>query len=114
MRAKSDLVSAGRPLATWPVTSVEKVAAKLEEANSSLKVFKEPIVSRASGELTRLTAKLDALSPLASLSRGYAVVKNTADDSIVKEASQAPEGSRVDVTLAKGHLLCEVKESKDV
>jgi len=52
--------------------------------------------------LDQLHARLDALSPLKVLDRGYAIVSN--QSGIVKDAAAAPPASRIHVRLAKGEL----------
>jgi exodeoxyribonuclease VII large subunit len=52
--------------------------------------------------------KIDALSPLAILRRGYALCRNE-EGSIVKNAADVSCGKNVSVTLAAGRLECEVK-----
>ena len=59
-----------------------------------------------------LAARLDALSPLAVLGRGYAVCWNEARTSIIRASSDARPGDRVEVTLARGELTCRVEESR--
>jgi exodeoxyribonuclease VII large subunit len=54
------------------------------------------------GELARLGAQLHALSPLAVLDRGYAVVR--AGDAIVRDAASVAPGDRLRVRVAHGAL----------
>jgi exodeoxyribonuclease VII large subunit len=65
----------------------------------------------AAGRLTALAARLDALSPLAVLARGYAVAWNADRTSIIRRASDVAAGDRVRVTLHEGELDCEVRSS---
>jgi len=59
--------------------------------------------------LGRTGGKLDSLSPLAVLERGYSITSNL-DGSILKEASNAPPGTQIRVRLHRGKLVCRVTE----
>ena len=56
-----------------------------------------------------LAAKLDALSPLKVLGRGYAVAKS-ADGRILRAAEDADVGEKIEVLLGQGSLSCTVNE----
>ncbi len=56
----------------------------------------------------RQAAVLDAISPLATLGRGYAIVRDT-QRRVVRESNAVAIGSEVTAQLAKGELVCEVK-----
>ena len=64
---------------------------------------------RAHARLTALAGRLETLSPLAVLSRGYAVCWNADRTAIVRRASTVAPGDRVRVTLHEGELDCEVR-----
>lgn len=62
-------------------------------------------------ELGRLGAQLAALSPLAVLDRGYAMVQRTAaGGDVVRDAGAVTRGERLHVTLARGSLEVVVDE----
>jgi exodeoxyribonuclease VII large subunit len=65
---------------------------------------------RAAGRAGALAARLEALSPLAVLARGYAVCWNDARTSIIRTASAVAAGDRVRVTLSEGELRCRVEQ----
>jgi exodeoxyribonuclease VII large subunit len=58
-----------------------------------------------------LAARLDAMSPLAVLGRGYALCWNEAHTGIIRSAGQVKTGERVRVTLAEGELGCRVEDT---
>lgn len=63
-------------------------------------------VERRRAELGRLAAQLHALSPLAVLDRGYAMVGK--DGAIVRDASAVAVGDRLEVKVARGSLAVTV------
>jgi exodeoxyribonuclease VII large subunit len=60
-----------------------------------------------------LAARLDGLSPLAVLARGYAVCWDGMRTRILRDATQVESGDRVIVTLEHGELRCAVTEASD-
>ena len=63
------------------------------------------------GRLGRLSAGLDALSPLKVLGRGYAIARSGAD--VVSSVGQVRPGDRLEVLVSDGALRCEVKEKEE-
>lgn len=63
------------------------------------------------GRLAELAGRLQVLSPLATLARGFSICE-TAGGEAVKSFKQAPAGSSVGVRLHEGFLRCEVKDSQ--
>ena len=55
-------------------------------------------------------ARLESLSPLAVLARGYAVCWNGDRTHVVRDASTLSIGDQVTVTVQRGELACEVKD----
>ena len=55
----------------------------------------------------QLTAKLDALSPLKVLGRGYAMAQDE-KGSVLRSSEQVQVGERIRVKLAQGSLQCSV------
>lgn len=53
-----------------------------------------------------VAGKLDALSPLRILSRGYAICRK--DHQVIRDAGAVETGDTVEVVLRKGSLLCQV------
>jgi exodeoxyribonuclease VII large subunit len=67
------------------------------------------LLERKRAGLEALAGRLGALSPKATLSRGYAIVRT--DDGIVHASSSLARGQRVDVELAEGAFGARVEET---
>jgi exodeoxyribonuclease VII large subunit len=66
-------------------------------------------VEHAGAVTGALTGRLDSLSPLSVLARGYAVCWNDDRTRILSDASNVSAGDRVRVTLARGEIACDVR-----
>ena len=60
-------------------------------------------------DLHTLAQRLNALSPLATLERGYSISRRV-DGAVLTSAEQVSIGDRVEIQLADGHLACRVEE----
>jgi exodeoxyribonuclease VII large subunit len=60
------------------------------------------------GRLKGLAARLDGLSPLGVLARGYAVAWDATRTKILRDAAAVSAGDRIRVTLHEGELRCVV------
>jgi len=70
----------------------------------------EGVISRRNADLGRAAARLDALSPLATLARGYSICRREADGAILRDAAMVAAGDNVAVQLRYGRLRCKVTE----
>lgn len=87
---------------------VEKRMMALDSASLKLEAAMNSVLSKDKELLSSVTGKLDALSPLATLNRGFSVVKK--DDEVVKSAADLNEGDRLSVRFSDGGAICEVKD----
>lgn len=85
--------------------TVEMLHRRLVLAGTALLEDRRKALQRAAG-------LLDAVSPLATLARGYSIVrKATPGGRIITEEKQVQAGDKVGVILHKGQLLCTVEQS---
>ncbi len=62
--------------------------------------------------LSLLAARLDTLSPLNSLARGYSIVRSQKDGTLIKSVHKLRVGDRLEVCLTDGRLDCMVEGIK--
>ena len=65
--------------------------------------------SDGENRLYTLAQRLDALSPLATLKRGYSISRKT-DGEVLTKTEQVSVGDKIEVQLAQGHLACCIEE----
>ncbi len=109
-RRLTDLAS--RSVMRSPMGYIDVKRMALDMAQTRLQTAQERIVAERKHRFVRLTASLDALSPLKVLSRGYAVVSN-AEGGVIRRAADAEIGARIHVALSEGGLSCRVEERKE-
>jgi exodeoxyribonuclease VII large subunit len=59
-----------------------------------------------------IIGKLDSLSPLSILQRGYSITRKLPSLQILRDASDVKEGNKVEVRLYEGILLCGVEKTE--
>jgi exodeoxyribonuclease VII large subunit len=69
-------------------------------------------ISGHRSQLNQLFAKLDALSPIKILERGYALVFD-ARGGLIKDVTQLSVGEQISARVARGSFTAEVKETKN-
>ncbi len=84
------------------------VRARLVGVDGALRAAAAERHHRAEARLHTCAARLDSLSPLAVLGRGYAVVWDATRTHIIRRATDTRPGDAVRVTLSEGELTCEV------
>ena len=62
--------------------------------------------------LARQSGRLEALSPLAVLERGYSIAHKLPEERIVKEAANLAEGDLLRISFASGKALCRVERKE--
>ena len=85
------------------------IRGRLEKADERLGAVAMRSRERIEGRFRILAGRLDNLSPLAVLARGYAVCWNADRTAIIRSASVLTAGDRVRVTLHEGEIDCEVR-----
>ena len=100
---------AGRLDRVQPRHRLRERAQRLDELDQRLRAILRLRLRAAAQRLHSLSAHLHALSPLATLERGYAIVRRAADGEVLRRADTIRVGDPVDALLSQGGLRCEVK-----
>jgi exodeoxyribonuclease VII large subunit len=90
--------------------TLERRRERLEHLHMRLRAAPRLLVERRRARLEIAAARLRALSPTATLERGYAIVRD--GDRIVRSGAELEPGRTVDVTLAEGGFEATVEETR--
>jgi exodeoxyribonuclease VII large subunit len=85
------------------------IRGRLETVTGRLGAAMRRRQDRAQAQIGSRVARLESLSPLAVLGRGYSVCWNEDRTAIVRSATGVRPGARVHVTLLEGTLQCRVE-----
>lgn len=87
-------------------------AGRLTRIADRLPLLLQGRLARSRTDLARSAATLDALSPFATLERGYAIARST-DGAILRDVAEVRSGQALDLRLAKGSLDVRVERVRD-
>lgn len=102
-------VLADSPSLKSPQGYLDKRAQDLELLKGRLLAAQNRNISQKKERYIRSVSKLDAMSPLKVLSRGYALV-NKNDGTLLRSVSQTEKGEKITVSLQDGKIIAEVAE----
>jgi exodeoxyribonuclease VII large subunit len=83
---------------------------RLDELKKNVSGLVETLIMLRKERLAALAGKLDALGPLATLTRGFSVTQKVSDGRVVTDASSLKIGERLRIKFYKGTVITEVKE----
>lgn len=99
----------GNRLST-PQALVDGAALKLNALTKQLKSAESSNRQILESRLASLAAKLNTLSPLATLERGYAIVTSETGERVITDAGDVEQGQKIRTKLQTGELVAEVIE----
>ena len=102
----------GRVLARAPSRRVEQASRDLAELYARLKRHGAVSVERLGTRLKLAERALQSVSPLATLTRGYAIVTDTATGRVLMDAASVAPGAIVEARLARGSLRATVTRTE--
>lgn len=112
-RRRTRYVDLGRLLAGRSMRGiVSEERQSLDRVTDRLVSAEDRFIDQLAGRLEVASGKLDSLSPLSTLRRGYSIA--LADSGVIRRASDLAPGELFELVFAEGRLLCRsVKEKAD-
>ena len=107
-RQRFNMLSAS-PVLSGPEAYLKQLADKLELSKNRLITAQNRLLSKEKQAFIGFTAKLDAMSPLKVLTRGYAITQNT-DGELLRSVKQVQSGEQITVTVSDGSFRAAVSE----
>ncbi|MGI6541828.1 MAG: exodeoxyribonuclease VII large subunit [Limnochordia bacterium] len=99
-----------RPALLRPTDRLYQLRQRLDDLGHGAEAAMRRKVYEERAGIEVLAGRLNSLSPLATLARGYAICQDTASGAIVRSIAQAPQGSRLLVRVHDGSLACRVED----
>ena len=93
-----------------PAVSVQRSIGRLAELRQRLVAGARTILSTANHRAALLGRALHSVSPLATLDRGYAIVKAASTDKVLLRASDVRSGDDIRAHLSQGELVATVNK----
>ena len=100
------------PALQSPVGYLEQKGRSLELLKNRLIAAQNNAIAQKNQRYVSYVAKLDAMSPLKVLTRGYSMAKNDAG-TVIRSISQVELGERIDVQFSDGSLSAVVMDKKE-
>jgi exodeoxyribonuclease VII large subunit len=109
--ARSRLEALGRhPVFRLPYRRVHELARRLDETESRMGRGIRSRLRLARQRVDAAGSRLESLSPLAVLGRGYSLTQRTADGQIIRHATELTPGERITTRFAAGEATSRVEQ----
>jgi exodeoxyribonuclease VII large subunit len=95
-----------------PGVRLRHQAQRVDDFEQRFKLAIRTTLARASSRLHGAQRQLVALSPLATLERGYAIVTRVGDGAVLRSSGEVKPGAQIEARLSQGRVRARV-EDKD-
>lgn len=99
-----------RPVIEQPERMLDVLVQKLDESGYRLEEAIDRRIEKRQFEFDKLASRLETISPLKTLARGYCLTMDTKDGSILSQTSQVRVGQRIETQLSDGSILSLVEK----
>ncbi|MDH4274666.1 MAG: exodeoxyribonuclease VII large subunit, partial [Gammaproteobacteria bacterium] len=94
-----------------PALVIQRYLRRNERLLQQLKTAQQGAIVRARHRWIAAASALDAISPLATLARGYAIAQRIDDEKVVRHVDDVKVGDRIAIRIAKGRIMSRVEET---
>lgn len=102
---------AHRPALARPLDSVHNLGRQVDQFAGQLKSASTAYLRELQGRLATVSGKLETLSPLGVLQRGYSITHSQRTGRVVTTAKQLKTGEKIETRLAEGIVVSTVDKS---
>lgn len=99
-----------RPVFERPMQRIDELRQRLDDWNQDLESAMKRAIEQRHQMLSRESSRLDTLSPLNVLKRGYSITSRIDEQKALAETSLLKPGDRLKTVLHRGAILSEVTE----
>ena len=92
--------------------AINQLSQRIDDLETASRNAMERRLSDSKRDLQAFAHRLNALSPLATLERGYSISRKTGGE-VLTSTQQVSVGDSIEVQLAHGYLACRVEELRD-
>src|SRR5262249_13797528 len=100
---------ARRPALRRPLGRIRELEGRLDEWSERLGRAVRRRLGQARERVEAQAARLETLSPLNVLARGYSLTRGEKDEAVIRRADQVRPGDRVVTTLQHGQIVSRVE-----
>src|SRR5262249_27722432 len=95
-----------------PTRQLRENQQRLDDLSLELTRRLQQRLRRERDALAHAAGRLNALSPLAVLDRGYSIVHKVPEETIVKDSGSVNEADSIRITFAQGQAWCRVERKE--
>lgn len=107
-------LAAGSPVFRHPYDRIRLLSRRIDELNGKSLQAIDWQLRRSRDQLSACTARLESLSPLAVLGRGYSLTTNADSHQLIERIEQVAAGARIATRVKDGQIISRVEQTTPI
>ena len=91
-----------------PIQKIQQVNDRAKQLSKLMSQSYATLIKNRQASLNEKSSQLEALGPLATLKRGYAIVSDETNGKIIRNSDEITEGEKLEIRLSGGALTAQV------